>query len=562
MCEFVLRKFMKFTLTLTYSMSVSISTTVYSWLRELKIPVSKTYLKQQLHSHPDYRSLLSITDTLDELGIENAAVQIQKDQLHEVPTPFLAHLNGYVGEFVVVKNRDNVEQQFPGFYERWGGVIVSAEKSLNWSHKENNEQISKDSKTERTLVLTLCIFAIFILFSNILSFHWAKAGLMLIAAAGIFVSWMIVSKDLGIENKIADQVCGKDADCNSVIHSKITKLPFNFGWSDTGIIYFPFLLMTLLITSFNSSLAGIYFLLGLFATVGILFTLISVYYQGWVIKKWCRLCLITGALLWLQVLVLMPQTSTLFKYGFVKIAITDVTLVSFILFIITSTWSWLKQEIKKNKKLEAENFAAKRFRRNPNIFNSLLEKQKKLNVNPEDLGIVLGNPAASNTIIKICNPYCHPCAKAHTVIDKLLEENSNLKVQILFKATDDDKDIKAKPVKHLMALNEKNNTALMQRALNDWYLADKKDYDSFAGKYVLNGELENQGARLSAMKDWCEKMKIGFTPTFFVNGYQLPQHYSIEELKYFLDKGPEAINSFCFRETKVKEPGTLTRAEL
>src|SRR6185503_5135850 len=99
-------------------MSLSISTTMYNWLKELKVPVSKTYLNQQLLSHPDYPSLLSITDTLNELNIESTAIQIEKEHLTELPIPFIAHLNGNGGEFVMVENR-HPDKQIPGFFERW-----------------------------------------------------------------------------------------------------------------------------------------------------------------------------------------------------------------------------------------------------------------------------------------------------------------------------------------------------------------------------------------------------------------------------------------------------------
>ncbi|NJO25306.1 MAG: thioredoxin domain-containing protein [Bacteroidia bacterium] len=157
-----------------------------------------------------------------------------------------------------------------------------------------------------------------------------------------------------------------------------------------------------------------------------------------------------------------------------------------------------------------------------------------MNVNPEGLGIALGNPNASNTIIKVCNPYCGPCARAHPAIEELLENNHDLKVQIVFTATDDEKDKSAQPVRHLMALYEQNDKQLIQKALDDWYGADKKEYDVFADKYELNGEVETQGEKLKAMKAWCDEVKIEFTPTFFVNGFQLPDLYKIEDVKYFL----------------------------
>jgi protein-disulfide isomerase len=35
------------------------------------------------------------------------------------------------------------------------------------------------------------------------------------------------------------------------------------------------------------------------------------------------------------------------------------------------------------------------------------------------------------------------------------------------------------------------------------------------------------------MDQWCNKVGIEFTPTFFINEYQLPEIYNLEDLKYF-----------------------------
>ena len=517
-------------------MSNQIYNQVFRWLQKLNVPISRKYLKQELLSHPDYPSLLSITDTLDHLGIENAAVQIEKEQLQEVPTPFLAHLNGRGGEFALVKNRDNIEKEFPDFSIRWDGVVVMAEKKDSWVHVLNNAWLQKENKHRLAIAGTLIILAAFILSAGFVSLDWMQVGLLLVGITGIFVSWMIVSKELGIENKIADQVCGKEAHCDSVINSKTVKLPLGIGWSDAGIIYFSFLLIALLISSFTGNNDELYILLSVLATCAIPVTLLSVYYQWRVIKKWCRLCLMTVGLLWGHFFVLLPQTISITKFRFSDISFSDILFSSFLLFITAAAWLWLKPLLKANKKLESENFASIRFKRNKEVFTALLEKQKKITANPNGLGIVLGNLNAANTIIKVCNPYCGPCAKAHTVIEELLENNDNVNVQVIFTANDDEKDMKAKPVKHLMALQEKNDRLLMKRALDDWYLAEKKDYDVFASKYLLNGELETQGEKLNAMKAWCDVVKIDFTPTFFINGYQLPKAYQVEELKYLFEK--------------------------
>ena len=48
------------------------------------------------------------------------------------------------------------------------------------------------------------------------------------------------------------------------------------------------------------------------------------------------------------------------------------------------------------------------------------------------------------------------------------------------------------------------------------------------------GELKMQDAKVEAMNDWCKETGIAFTPTFFVNSYQLPDVYNVADLKYFL----------------------------
>jgi uncharacterized membrane protein len=287
-------------------MSASLHITVFKWLRELKIPVSKSYLKEQLFSHPDYPSVLSITDTLNDLGIENAAVQIEKEQLAELPSPFIAHLNGNGGEFVVVNGIDRLENRVTNFFKRWSSIVIAAEKPERWEHKQNSEWLKKENANQLVLITVLSVLVMLIFLSMAISFSLLFTGLLLIATAGIFISWMIMSKDLGIDNKIADELCGANADCNSVIHSKKGKPPFNVNWSDAGVIYFSFLLIILLIGSFDNSLPGIYQFLSLLALAAIPVTIISVYYQWRIIKKWCPLCLFTSLLLWLQFFLLLP----------------------------------------------------------------------------------------------------------------------------------------------------------------------------------------------------------------------------------------------------------------
>ena len=176
-----------------------------------------------------------------------------------------------------------------------------------------------------------------------------------------------------------------------------------------------------------------------------------------------------------------------------------------------------------------------RIKFNGEIFDTLLKKQKAITLPSDGLGIDLGNPAATNTIVKVCNPYCGPCSKAHSKIEALLEHNANVKATIIFTTPNDEANIAIKPVRHLLAIAEKNNNEKnIKQSLDDWYLTETKDYELFAAKYPMNGELLKQGDKIEAMDKWCKAMEISATPTIFINGYQLPDAYSIEDLQYFL----------------------------
>ncbi len=118
-------------------------------------------------------------------------------------------------------------------------------------------------------------------------------------------------------------------------------------------------------------------------------------------------------------------------------------------------------------------------------------------------------------------------------MDEIINNNKNVKLKLIFTATNDKDDVRGIAARHLLAIYKKNNSKT-ETALNDWYLAERKDYDGFAKKYPLNGEMKQQEQEIEKMNEWCQEADISFTPTIFINGYRLPEKYKIEELKYIL----------------------------
>lgn len=138
-------------------------------------------------------------------------------------------------------------------------------------------------------------------FSLINGCTWQTAALLGTTLGGFVVAISIVQQELGISNDLTERLChaGKNTDCDAVMHSKGSRFAKQLAWADAGIIYFTGYSL-LLVTAFYNNSAGSIYLLALLSVATIPFTLFSLYYQWRVVKKWCPLCLMTVAVLWVQ----------------------------------------------------------------------------------------------------------------------------------------------------------------------------------------------------------------------------------------------------------------------
>jgi thiol-disulfide isomerase/thioredoxin len=216
----------------------------------------------------------------------------------------------------------------------------------------------------------------------------------------------------------------------------------------------------------------------------------------------------------------------------VSITLQSVFLTGFLFLIPILVWSYLKPLIENEKQINLYKRNFQKIKNNPTVFEGLLSKSQKIGTEVEGLGILLKNEASKYHVIKVCNPYCGPCASAHPILDELYHQGV-IDLQILFTASAEENDKRFQPVNHLLAIDSLDATK-SQKALDDWYMADKKDYAVFASKYPMNGELQQQKNKIEQMYKWCEAEKITHTPTVFVNGYKLADEYTIADLKEIL----------------------------
>ena len=95
---------------------LTLTKVVFNLLNHLQVKVTRTSVSNALQNHPDYPSLLCISDVLKQWKVNSTAIKADKDNLHELPLPFIAHINTAQPTFITVThiNNTNVEYKSRG----------------------------------------------------------------------------------------------------------------------------------------------------------------------------------------------------------------------------------------------------------------------------------------------------------------------------------------------------------------------------------------------------------------------------------------------------------------
>ncbi|QCX37206.1 hypothetical protein FF125_01650 [Aureibaculum algae] len=517
------------------------------FLKLLKVRYTNAYLKDSILGHPDHPSLLSVSDTLSKYNIESLAIKITRHKFDELTTPCIVQvsLHGTTLFYTlnkITKSRVSYfddknklhEASKEEFLKIWTGVCLMAETNAASKEIDIGKKLANKRFINTLIGVSAILLALWISINftksdvignvtlttyTILYFILKLIGL----TAGIFLLWF----DIDQNNPTLQSFCtgGKKINCNAVLKSKYASL-FD-GNLSLGLLGFSYFLATFtyfVLYNFSTTAMS---LLAITSITTFPVIVISIYYQAAVIKQWCKFCIIIQT-------VIIAEIAIAFAGGFYKTIMALETLPIYVaLFLMPIlTWKIIKPLIEQQKETNVFKCGLKKIKSNPFVLESLLLKSNKITSSTEGLGITITNDNAKYNIIKVCDPYCGPCAKAHPILEELLTVGS-INLQVLFTATNKEKDRRAKPVRHFLAIDTKNKKKI-EKALDKWYMAKEKDYDTFAKCYPMNGELLDQNAKIDAMNEWCKVEKITHTPTLFINGYELPKEYTIEDLKEVL----------------------------
>jgi protein-disulfide isomerase len=507
-------------------------------IKKLNIRVSSGTIQNCLNDHPDYPSLLALSDCLTEWKMPNSAYQIDKNEYDpaDLSFPLIAHLQKS-GQFILINSiangrviytdgrKTNAAMPEQEFLSQWAGVVLYAEATPESGEKEYKVQRFKDILNGlRIPALVTAVFAgiLYVFFQY--SVTWVFTVLSIITLAGLIVSTLLLMYSVNASNPFVQNLCslGKKNDCNAILKSKEAKVTGWLSWSEVGFFYFSGTLISLLLV--NNAVP----FLAVLNLCCLPYTFWSVWYQ-YKAKNWCVLCCTVQALLWLQFIVFAAGVGYAVPVPELKTIIALV--ISFSIPIVI--WAFVKPFMLKAEQLAPLKQQLKKFKYNSDLFNQVLTNQPRFSVPNDIMPIVLGNAEAETVITMVSNPFCGPCATTHKILDQWLNTRNDIQVKIVFTTANHDDDPKTKVARHLTALSLLEDRSKVEQALNDWYDSTKKDYDTWAKNYPIhvNGEMEQVTQK---QKEWCTLTEITFTPTILVNGYKLPDPYRLDDIKYLL----------------------------
>ncbi|MGN7819861.1 vitamin K epoxide reductase family protein [Chitinophaga sp. 22536] len=522
-------------------------------LEMLKVNFTVRGLADALRQHISFPSLLSLKDILFLYGIESVAIQKGRYRYSDFETPFICSIQQEDWpeiHFTIVTRTeaDTIEYLNPltnklallslEEFEKIDKNIILLMDTSAPKHESNlvaNRKKQYNGLVAQIVPLFLAFAAAAFAAGNIIFFstdivRWCASGFLLSSFLGLATTSLLIWNEVDEHNPFIREVCGgsKKVNCNAILTSSGAAL-LGISWSVWGFAFFAAFFSIQVLFPADTSFMLICSALSLLAAPYVFF---SVYYQWKVAKQWCSLCLTVQVVLAINALIAGYYLwgSSLATIYVTPYSIVIALLTGLFFLFITNT---VIPELRNARAGKGYEQKWKTLKYNPQIFGALLDKSERISIPASNMGITLGNPNATNEIIKVCNPYCGPCSKAHPELKHIIQNNPDVKLRIIFIATGENNDKRTAPVAHLLAIQQKYGGEKVQHALDDWYLATDKDYTTFSQKYPMNGELQEQREKIHAMRNWCKTMKIRVTPTIFINGKELPDNYDPAELKNF-----------------------------
>ena len=494
----------------------------------------KNEFKDLFLSHPNYPSLFAITDSLDLLSIENAAIRVPKEQIVDLPANFLAYFQDELILVEKAKNDVRVTTEKKGSYKMayekflldWNGVIVAIEPN-NVLARENLKIEYDWLKYSLPLVLLIGL-SFFYNTYNIYSLIFLITSLL-----GFIVSVLIVQEKAGFKNLMISKFCSlsSNSSCNSVINANEGTESKLFNFSDLPLIFFTSSLVAILVKPFDSAI-----FVGFLSLLAIPVIVSSIWIQKFEIQKWCVMCLVVSFLIFMQSAIWVAS-------DFFTLNFTFASIFPFIfsLAILIPMWLVGKPMIKNILKSDNSLKNLKKFKRNYSLLNFLSKKVPNTNGFDDLRGLNFGNRNAAVKLSVIISPSCEHCNTTfQEAFDLVLKFPDRIFLKVLFNINPENTDNPYKVVVERLLTINRSTPGKTVEAISDWHIK-KMNLKKWLKKWHVDSVSMMIKQEINKQYEWCSKNNFNYTPVKIVNEKLFPSEYELNELKYFLNDYVEEI---------------------
>ena len=509
------------------------------------------WLRRSLRESAYYPSMLSIYDVQYDYGVMPEAYKCDLKKLGKVSWPFIVQVakdhdggdkrfalvldatkgvvtwkNPYSGQWENMP-MDSFAEMFTGYVMFFEAGKEAGEKDY-WRHLR--EEIAEYVTTVGMVLFLPILFVVAVLWHFLVDESlWVSpcvyGGVLLV---GCCVGGLLLIHEYDAYSPVVRRFCGSGGrvSCDAVLSSKGSTL-CSIPWTVIGGGYFVGSLSALTVSCFDT---GVVSLLAWVHVLALPYIGYSLYYQRREVGQWCPLCLTV-------LVVIAGLFGTALACGMYgdwrEIGMESVLCAACCLCL---AWSWLLMVWRygmSHRKAEYSERSYENLKYNQDVFIALLHKGKRVNVSTDSYGIMLGNPNGKIRIIKVCNPYCSHCAAAQPILQEIVEHNDDVCLQMIFTTNPHDSHYKEYPVDTFLSLYHEGLD--MEPIFREWYGSDEKDVKVFKERHPVKAADNAWNiANASSMYDVCEKREIIGTPTIFINGYEMPDIYSVRDLRYII----------------------------
>lgn len=518
-------------------------------LTQAGVPYTTAYLRDAYQAEPYCGSLLGVAGLLRRYGVESTTLRLSdKTLLEQLPTPFLAET---AEGMVLVKEAESgrvtyetEEKPFVSntsdFEQRWSGVclIVKASATSAEPGYESHRREMLVRKVENgvwlalTFVLLSCGF-----FGNSFSRGGEAeyidspvalfASSALVNVAGALLAWTLVRQSLQMESRVGRKLCSifKNGDCHSLQTSGASKIFGRYSFAECGLAFFMVNVDLLCSPSYRGTAMMV---LPCFFALALLFSFWSIGYQWFVAKKWCPLCLMVMAVVWLQsaifIIVMSRETITVVWQHLLVGALLTGLFYLWTLVAVRRVAGLLEKTVRA-RKVRSE---LSRLKFRPTVFKALLDENKRQQTEPIDTLLHFGHEIIGSPVITVLsNPYCKPCAEMHSRLKPLVEKSFDVRYVLApFSGAADAVS------RCIIAFYLKYGRAKTWTMLDEWYRdARERGRDFFKGRISDDeARTERVDTEIRKYAAWIERNELFTTPAIFVNGRPLPETYRVEDL--------------------------------